>query len=769
MSGIVEVSSSGTPVPTAPDRARGDWTQMADCIERFCVEWEGNKTPPNLQEFVPPENSQTRRLTLIELVKVDLEQRWTHKSDPRSVEQYLDQWPDLKEPDGSAPCDLVYEEFHIRRQSGEDVRLSEFVARFPGLTDRLRRLIGQADSVESSSMRGASRQKITLQPGDTIDDFDLLTRLGAGAFATVFLARQKSMQRLCALKVSVTRSNEAQTLAQLDHPNIVRVYDQRIIPEKNVRLLYMQYVAGASLSEVLDQLRLLPKSDWSGTALLKAISRQLQESGSGFGVTGTAHEHPLHRRLQKATWPETVCLFGIQVASALQYAHEQGVLHRDLKPANILLDENGAPKIVDFNISFCSKLDGVTPAAYFGGSLAYMSPEQLEVCHPDHAREADDVDARSDQYSLSVLLWEMLCGQRPFNDHVSDRSWPAALASAGQLRTQQPDLRHFGQLPFASVTAIRDVLLRALANDREKRFGAAEELARELRYCTEPETMASLRPGANLWRGFVIRRPLLVLTAIVMGANGIAAFLNLVYNKEQIVDHLPEILPNADKIFNSIQIWINTIAFPLGLGLGMWLAWPVIRGVTQGVASVPDADAVRRRSLHIGNMLALLGASEWLLAGIIYPIAMNSAGAALTVHLYSHFFVSLALCGGIAATYPFFFITWIAVRAFYPKLLSGKAIPLSDVDSLRSIHRMTWGYLALAAALPLVGVMLFVLLTEGQERWVPGLLSVTGLMGFGVLFVVARSLQNSLALLVEAIEISNDPSSLRTDSMRIRM
>jgi serine/threonine protein kinase len=371
------------------------------------------------------------------------------------------------------------------------------------LTDRLKRLIGQADSVEASSMLGASRQKITLQPGDTIDDFDLLTRLGSGAFATVFLARQKSMQRLCALKVSVTRSNEAQTLAQLDHPNIVRVYDQRVIPEKNVRLLYMQYVAGASLSEVLDQLRLLPKTEWSGAALLKAISRQLQESGSGFGVTGNAHEHPLHRRLQRASWPESVCLLGIQVASALQYAHEQGVLHRDLKPANILLDENGAPKIVDFNISFCSKLDGVTPAAYFGGSLAYMSPEQLEVCHPDHPREADDVDARSDQYSLSVLLWEMLCGQRPFNDHVSDRSWPAALALAGQLRTQQPDLRHFGQLPFRSVAAIRDVLLRALASDRESRFGTADELARELRYCTEPETMASLRPSSNWWRGFV--------------------------------------------------------------------------------------------------------------------------------------------------------------------------------------------------------------------------------------------------------------------------
>jgi serine/threonine protein kinase len=225
-----------------------------------------------------------------------------------------------------------------------------------------------------------------------------------------------------ALKISVTRSNEAQTLAQLDHPDIVRVYEQRILPERNGRLLSMQYVAGASLSEVLGQLRLLPKSDWSGTALLKAISRQLQESGSGFGVTGTAHEQPLHRRLQKATWPDTVCLFGIQVASALQSAHEQGVLHRDLKPANILLHENGAPKIVDFNISFCSKLDRVPPAAYFGGSLAYMSPEQLEVCHSDHAREADDFNARSDQYSLSVLLWEMLCGQPPFNSFIPGRN-----------------------------------------------------------------------------------------------------------------------------------------------------------------------------------------------------------------------------------------------------------------------------------------------------------------------------------------------------------
>jgi serine/threonine protein kinase len=752
----------------AADRSRGDWTQMADCIERFCVEWDEKTQPPDIAQFIPTTGSSTRRLTLIELVKVDLEQRWNHQQ-PRHIEQYLADWPELIEPDGTAPCDLVYEEFQIRRQSGEDVCLDEFTDRFPGLADRLKRLMGQGESVEARSVSGAARQKITLMPGDSVDDFDLLTRLGSGAFATVFLARQRSMQRLCALKVSATRSNEAQTLAQLDHPNIVRVYDQRVLPEKNLRLLYMQYVAGASLSEVLDQLKLIPMPQWSGAVLLKAIERQMAESGSGFGVTGHSSENPLRRRLIKASWTETVCILGIQLATALHYAHQQGVLHRDLKPANVLLDENGAPKIVDFNISFCSKLDGVTPSAYFGGSLAYMSPEQLEACHPDHARDASDVDAKSDQFSLSVLLWEMLCGHRPFLDHVSDHSWPSALAAACQLRSQPPDSRLLLKLPFEDVDVVSPVLTKAMTHDRSARFDSAERMARELRYCTEPQAMASLRPRTSGWLTFVTSNSLLTLAAIVMGANGIAGVLNYYYNEQQIVDHLAAALPEAPTIFWRTQFCINVVAFPTGLILGALLAWPVIRSMRHGITAADNVDQIRKRCLHLGNNLALLGSAEWLIAGIIYPIALNLSGAPLTTHLYAHFFISLALCGAIAATYPFFLVTWIAVRAYYPRLLTGNTIPVSDVDSLQAIHRMTWRYLALAAALPLMGVMLFVFLTEGRERWVPGLLSVTGLLGFGFLFLVARSLQTSLSLLAEAIEISNDPAVIRSDSMRIRM
>ena len=114
------------------------------------------------------------------------------------------------------------------------------------------------------------------------------------------------------------------------------------------------------------------------------------------------------------------------MAGALAYAHQRGVLHRDVKPANVLLTGEGSPKLADFNTSF-SALDGITPAAYFGGSLSYMSPEQLEACDPTHPRQPDSLDGRSDVYSLGVLLWELLTGLRPFRDEGVSKQWSKLL------------------------------------------------------------------------------------------------------------------------------------------------------------------------------------------------------------------------------------------------------------------------------------------------------------------------------------------------------
>src|SRR5918997_4879997 len=101
-------------------------------------------------------------------------------------------------------------------------------------TDTSTRIAGSGD--------GAALDVI--EAGSRVDDFDLLTGLGRGAFARVFLARQRSMQRLVAVKISHNHGSEPQTLAHLDHDHIVRVFDQRLIAEDELKLMYMQYVHG---------------------------------------------------------------------------------------------------------------------------------------------------------------------------------------------------------------------------------------------------------------------------------------------------------------------------------------------------------------------------------------------------------------------------------------------------------------------------------------------------------------------------------------------
>ncbi len=312
--------------------------------------------------------------------------------------------------------------------------MTDPTANYPAELTQTHAAADTADETENSTGTLESAFAITspsarltqIEVGQRLDDFDLLVELGSGVFARVFLARQRSLQRLVAVKISANRGNEPQTLAQLDHDYIVRVFDQRILRDRDWRLLYMQYLPGGTLLNLVQAIRRAGRPPDSGQALLDAVDNALESRGE---IRPT--ESSTRAELATLSWPETVAWLGKRLAEALHYATSRGVLHRDIKLANVLLAPDGTPKLADFNISFARNVSGASPFAYFGGSLSYMSPEQLMACRPGHMQDAANLDTRSDIYSLAVVLWELLTGLKPFDDSAAQAARARSGGSVG--------------------------------------------------------------------------------------------------------------------------------------------------------------------------------------------------------------------------------------------------------------------------------------------------------------------------------------------------
>jgi len=723
--------------------ATQSWDVLTGHLQAFIDAWEASHEPPNLAHHLPPAGDEMRRIVLVELIKVDLEYRAQNKAEQtvRNLEAYANEFQELQ-TDGKIPSDLIYEEYHVRKTAGEDVRPDEFFKRFPDNANELRRLFPIDTSTFSTSMFRPESRQDAIEPGDVLDEFELILRLGKGAFASVFLARQKSMQRLVALKVSADQGTEPQTLAQLDHPNIVRVYDQRGLPDRKLRLLYMQYVAGGTLQTVVNHASEIPIDDRSGKIIVDAIKEEAERSGQV--VAGSE----MLRRLTTMKWQSIVCRLGAQIASALEYAHSKGVLHRDIKPANVLLAADGSPKLADFNISFSSKLEGATPAAYFGGSLAYMSPEQLEACNPAHERKPDDLDGRCDIYSLGVMLWELLYGQRPFKDPGISESWTTTLGQMSEQRragvTENDQEPHIED----STRQLCLVLQKCLAPNRDDRYLTADELARDLLICTQPHAQQLLHLPTTGWRNFARNWPITAILLAVLPPNILAAFFNYYYNRAAIVEHLSVFLPT----FWKVQLVINLVAFPIGIILAAVITWPIVKGILyasdEKLSKSPVAARVRQRALAFGHIAAIIGIAEWMVAGVTYPISLQVLGGALSTGDYIHFATSLAICGLIAAAYPFFFSSVLAVRVFFPTLLKREKLNESDETALERLGWRSGIYLLVAGGVPVVGVILLVvsnLFTQSQSTVALLVMSVVGGLGLLLAFALYRTIQRDVA------------------------
>lgn len=721
-----------------------DWSEVAAAIEALHAAWEAESAIPSLTDFVPPAGSASRQRLLLELIKVDMEQRWS-RGLRRLVEDYAADFPELS---GQVPGELIFEEYHIRRIAGDPVSAAELAARFPQQRQELASLLAVSPSLSMAADPGQPGTAWKhIAAGQRLGDFDLLLELGQGSFARVFFARQRSMQRLVAVKVSSDCGTEGATLAQLDHDHIVRVYDQQLIPEQNLRLLYMQYLPGGTLADVIRRLRQIPREEWRGATYLQVIDQRLNDRGEHVPA-----ESALRSRLSAMSWPQLTSWIGARLASALAYAHQQQILHRDLKPANILLTAEGIPRLADFNISFCGQLEAAVADAQFGGSLAYMSPEQLDACDPRHPRRADSLDERSDIYSLGVLLWELLHGRRPFPEAAGQQPQGSLLEQARQQRSAGSSDWSRTLPRTDEVVALEQILQQCLHSAPAQRPPSAAQLELELNLCQDPEARRLLAPQPAGWRRIACNSPIVVSILLTLLPNLVGAVFNFFYNLSEVRAHVPEAVPQ----FMQVQRVINAVAFPVGIAVGSWLVLSVARTVRTPhpeQLSATQLQDKRRRCLKLGWLVGGLSLSLWLLAAPAYPLALHALRGQLPAALYGHFLASLALCGLIACAYPFLSVSCVAVRCFYPRLVQWNSLHQDDVRWLERLAQNAWLSILLAALVPMLAAGLLVLVDSGQRSSLLAL-TVGGAASFGLAVSLFRWLQRDIQTLCRALTTS---------------
>jgi serine/threonine-protein kinase len=263
--------------------------------------------------------------------------------------------------------------------------------------------------------------------GKTLNDrYRLLTLLGTGASANVYLAEDQTLQRSVAVKLLQPAladdegflkrfRAEARAVAALNHPNVLQVYDWG--EEESVPFLVTEYLAGGSLSDMLS--------------------------------TGV--------RLS----PEQVAQIGQQAAAGLAYAHQRGLVHRDVKPANLLFDDEGRLRITDFGVARAlAEASWTEPIGAMIGTVRYASPEQAEGL---------PVDGKADVYSLGLVLYEALVGEVPF---VGETPLASLRARQGQTIPHHPAL---GPLDAVLSEATEpESMLRLDAAELEARLASVE-------------------------------------------------------------------------------------------------------------------------------------------------------------------------------------------------------------------------------------------------------------------------------------------------------
>lgn len=674
---------------------------IAEALERL-VECGPLDDPGRLRELLPKSDPDICQFVLVELVKLDLAMA-AETGQLHRIERYADALPDLL-PIEALPLDLVMEEIQLRKESGESPSHSEYLKRFPQFAAMFRHLTSTAEATAAVETRGAPPEQSI---GSQLDDFLIIQKLGQGAFAHVYLATQISMHRLVALKVSRGKGDEPQALAQFDHPNIVRVFDQREIDDQQLHLLYMQFHPGGTLEDVVKSVRVNRNEsagdDFLHQVLLDTVDRNLLRTAQVVPDRSSVRDW-----ISSAEWPTVVAWIGVQVARALDDAHGRGVLHRDVKPANVLLSAEGIPKLADFNVSLAGAAGRAGAAASFGGSIGYMAPEHLRAISAHIMGQPIEVQEPADLFSLAVLLWELWQGNRPFACGGVVNSWSDAVAQ--QLAAREQSLSEPQRLGTASERVLEKTLRSTLACSPADRPSSGAEMAAWLRLALHPEAAGLFDPDEASLRSRLTRiSPWLVAGTAILLPNIAAGVFNYMYNHQEILDE--RMLEGLDRI----AFCVNSVAYPLAIPVMVWFAWGLARGVKSANAGTRVLPEDVSDTVNLGHRAALIGGTFWTIAGIIYPLALWWMYPDFTTTQAVHFFVSLLVCGGVAMVYPFFGMALISTLVYYPLLVRGSMQDDHFDTRARQMIRRSEVYLLMAVFIPLVGAAL-IISSESQSK-----------------------------------------------------
>ena len=259
--------------------------------------------------------------------------------------------------------------------------------------------------------------------------YEILQEAGNGGMATVYKAKDHVLNRFVAVKVLkdeyttdadfIKRFNtEAQSAASLSHPNIVSIFDVGHEEENNLYYIVMELIKGKTLKEIITK---------DGALSWK--------------------------------WAVNIAM---QIASALELAHKTGIIHRDIKPHNIIITEDGVAKVTDFGIAKAVSNSTITAFGTTIGSVHYFSPEQAK---------GGVTDAKSDLYSLGVVMYEMLTGKVPF-----DADTPVSVALKHMQEDPVPPIEINDEIP----SAVNQIVMKAMQKDPINRYQSATEMLADL-------------------------------------------------------------------------------------------------------------------------------------------------------------------------------------------------------------------------------------------------------------------------------------------------